>query len=101
MTNSVVIRPAAERDINHAVDWYLEHAPEQAERFAEDLGATIRNVQKSPRLFRAVYGEVRRAALKKFPYLIWLVFFDEAKVVHVLALSHQRQDPGSVLRLLS
>lgn len=100
MTTRVVIRAAAERDIDHAVVWYLENAPEQVERFADDLRATINRIQKSPRLFRAVYGDVRRAALQKFPYLVWLVYFDETEVVHILALSHQRQDPDSTRRRL-
>lgn len=95
MTAHVVLRRAAERDIEHAVDWYLENAPAQAERFTNDLRATISRIQESPRLFRAVYGDVRRAALRRFPYLVWLVYFDEVEVVHILAVSHQKQDPDS------
>ncbi|MFZ2965219.1 MAG: type II toxin-antitoxin system RelE/ParE family toxin [Rhodoglobus sp.] len=100
MTTPVVIRPAAERDIDHAIGWYFENAPEQAERFADDLRATISRIQESPRMFRTVYGDVRRAALQKFPYLVWLVYFEGAGVVHILAVSHQRQDPDSTRRRL-
>jgi plasmid stabilization system protein ParE len=98
VTTRVVIRLAAERDIDRAIDWYRENAPEQAERLIDDLRVTMRRIQESPQLFRAVHGEVRRAALPRFPYLVWLVYFDEVDVVHVLAVSHQRQDPERVRR---
>lgn len=93
MNARVVIRPAAERDIQEALDWYLENAPEHAARLTDDLAETIERIRESPRLFRTVYGEVRRAALRRFPYLVWFVYFDEADTVHILAASHQRQDP--------
>lgn len=93
MSTRVVIRPAAERDIQHALGWYLENAPEHAERLTDDLTDMIARIRESPRLFKTVYGEVRRAALPRFPYLLWLVYVDEADIVHILAVSHQRQDP--------
>ncbi len=101
MSIRVVVRPAAERDAQRALDWYLEHAPDHAERFNEDLRETIGRIQQSPRLFRTVHGEVRRAALARFPYLVWLIYFDEAETVHILAVSHQRQDPQATRRKLT
>jgi len=93
MSAHIVVLPAAERDIEHALDWYLENAPEHAERFTADLSDTVERISVSPRLFHTVHGEVRRAALRRFPYLVWLVYFDSQNTVHILAVSHQRQDP--------
>ncbi|MHB1235675.1 MAG: type II toxin-antitoxin system RelE/ParE family toxin [Microbacteriaceae bacterium] len=100
MTSRVVIRPVAERDIDHALGWYLENAPEHAERFIDDLRTTIYRIRESSRLFRTVHGDVRRVALQKFPYLVWLIYFDESDIVHILAVSHQRQDPESIRQRL-
>ncbi|MCY7412160.1 MAG: hypothetical protein LH471_03865 [Salinibacterium sp.] len=50
MSAHIGVLPAAERDIEH--------------------------ISASPRLFHTVHGEVRRAALRRFPYLLWLVYFD-------------------------
>jgi plasmid stabilization system protein ParE len=100
VSTRVVIRAAAERDIQHALDWYMENAPEQVGRLTADLRETIDRIRASPRLFRVVYRDIRRAALHRFPYLVWLVHFDEIDAVHVLAVTHQRQDPERVLKLV-
>lgn len=76
MNARIVIHPAAERDIEHALDWYVENAPEHAERFVDDIRETIDRIRESPKLFHMVHGEVRRAALRKFPYLMWLLYFE-------------------------
>ncbi len=100
MSARVVIRPAAEHDIEHALRWYMDNAPEQAGRLTTDLRETINRIRVSPRLFRVVYRDIRRAALRRFPYLVWLVYFDEIDTVHILAVSHQRQDPERILDLV-
>lgn len=68
-----------------------KHAP----RFLNDLRNAFDRLRDSPRLSRAVYGDVRRAALRTFPYLVWFVYFAEIEVVSVIAVSHQRQDPDA------
>lgn len=101
MNTRLIVSEAAEREIAQALDWYLENAPEHAERFVDDLDETIGHVRDKPRLYRLVYGDVRRAALGRFPYLLWFIHFDEAEVVHVLAFSHQRQDPSATRQRLA
>ncbi|MBX9470654.1 type II toxin-antitoxin system RelE/ParE family toxin [Microcella sp.] len=96
MTATVVLREAAQRDIELALDWYLAVAPEYADRFLSDLDATLRGVADAPRAYRSVYGHVRRAALRRFPYLVWFIYLDDTDSVVVLAVTHQRQDPKVV-----
>ncbi len=93
MTATVVLREAAQRDIELALDWYLAVAPEYADRFLSDLDAVIRGIGDTPRAYRTVYGHVRRAALRRFPYLVWFIHVDDADSTVILAVSHQRQDP--------
>jgi plasmid stabilization system protein ParE len=96
VTTRLIVRPSAERDIDEAFTWYLENAPEHAHRFLDDLRNTFDRIRSSPRISRTVYADVRRAALRTFPYLIWFIYFDEAEAVSVLAVSHQRQDPDAI-----
>lgn len=100
MTALVVVRPVADRDIQHAMTWYLDNAPEQVPRLASDLADTVNRVRDRPLLGRAVYGDVRRVALRKFPYLVWFVYFEDADTIHVLGFSHQRRDPNQVIEHL-
>lgn len=48
MSTRVVIRAAAERDIQHALDWYMENAPEQVGRLTIDLRETIDRIRDRP-----------------------------------------------------
>lgn len=93
MRAQLTLRSTAEHEIEKILDWYLENAPEHAHGFIENLGEAVERVRDSPRLFRTVYGEVRRAALGRFPYFLWFIYFDEAEVVQVLAVTHQSRDP--------
>ncbi|MEX0836387.1 MAG: type II toxin-antitoxin system RelE/ParE family toxin [Nitriliruptor sp.] len=96
MTRRVIIRPAAEQDITDAVDWYAGRAPEQIGRFLDELAAAVTRSAESPRLFRTVHREVRRAALRVFPYFVWFVLDDDADLVRVIAVTHYRRDPAVV-----
>jgi hypothetical protein len=41
LTYSVHIRADAERDMERAQDWYAVEAPDQVDRFADELAAVI------------------------------------------------------------
>lgn len=83
MTIHVIVHPAAEQDITDALDWYAKRAPEQVERFLDEVAAAVRRMTGSPRLFRTVHRGVRRAALQVFPYLVWFVLEDDLVRVDV------------------
>ncbi|EXJ51471.1 MULTISPECIES: type II toxin-antitoxin system RelE/ParE family toxin [unclassified Microbacterium] len=92
MSYSVLFRHNAERDAERAQDWYSLHAPEQVDRFTDDLAATITSIRQSPYAFRVLRRDARRAALRIFPYLVWYRIHDELQVIEVLAVVHQRQE---------
>lgn len=96
MTATVIVREAAQHDIELALNWYVAIGPEYADRLLTDLDAVLHDIGDAPRAYRTVYGQVRRAALRRFPYLVWFIYLDEVESVVVLAVSHQRQDPEVV-----
>lgn len=100
MSYSVLFRRDAERDAEHAQDWYALHAPEQVDRFVDDLAATVTSIRHSPRAFRVLRRDARRAALRSFPYLVWYRVREELQVVEVLAVVHQRQEHERLRRRL-
>lgn len=92
MSYSVLFRHNAERDAERGQDWYSLHAPEQVDRFTDDLAATVTSIRQSPYTFRVLRRDARRAALKIFPYLVWYRIHDELHVIEVLAVVHERQE---------
>jgi plasmid stabilization system protein ParE len=97
VTFSVLIRAAARQDIDHAHDWYAEHAPEQVARFLDQLAAAIDRLRDSPQAFRPLRQDARRATLRVFPYELWYRVHVEPRVIEVLAVVHARQDPGRLV----
>lgn len=91
MSYPVLFRSLAEQDTRQAIEWYELHAPDQIERFIEDLDSTITRMRSSPLLFRTQHANARRAPLERFPYLVWYRILAEPKVIEVLAVVHERQ----------
>jgi plasmid stabilization system protein ParE len=77
------------------------NAPQQVERFIDDLTTTINRARSHPHVFAPLRREARRASLKVFPYQIWYRTHDELEVLEVLAVVHDRQDPGKLQERLS
>jgi len=86
-------RSVAEADAAEAIRWYVEQKPDLASRFLEALTVTLRNVERSPALYPAVDGEMRRALFPKpFPYMV--LYKIERDMVSVYAVLHQARDPA-------
>jgi plasmid stabilization system protein ParE len=96
----VIVTPPADEDITQAFEWYLANAPGYAGDLLDELDAMFTRIGAYPLLFAKRYGEVRRAALRRFPYLVWFLYFPEPHAVKVLAVSHKRQDPETTHRRL-
>jgi toxin ParE1/3/4 len=89
----VRLRSVAEADAAEAIRWYAEQKPGLDARFLEALSVTLKNVERNPKLYPAVDGEMRRALFPKpFPYLV--LYRIESEVISVYAVLHQARDPA-------
>jgi plasmid stabilization system protein ParE len=76
-------------------------APEQVDRFADELAAAIERSRARPLLFAALRQEVRRSHLNVFPHEVWYLVHEELQLVEVVALVHDRQDPSRLRERLT
>ena len=89
----VRLRSIAEADAAEAMRWYAEQKPGLDVRFLEALSVTLRNVERNPKLYPAVDGEMRRALFPKpFPYLV--LYRIESDIISIYAVLHQARDPA-------
>ncbi|WP_043765632.1 type II toxin-antitoxin system RelE/ParE family toxin [Algiphilus aromaticivorans] len=96
MTYRVRIRRPAEADIQQAEDWYDEQRPGLGVDFRSEVISLLYRLGDTPLIHEQAYGEVRRAPVRRFPFLVWYrVSGDNAQV---LACSHCRQHPGAVFQ---
>ena len=87
----------AKREFVEAAAWYEASQPGLANRFLGELERQLTNIRQHPSAFPILRDvprelEVRRALLKRFPY--GLIFVELETEVQVLALAHNRRQPG-------
>lgn len=93
MTRTVRLCPVAEADVRDAYHWYEEQAHGLGDESLRATDATLASLQRHPEAHPTVYGSVRRALLRKFPYGLFYVI--EPDAIIVLACFHVRRDPKS------
>lgn len=94
MSPRVHVRRAAEIDVAEALDWYESQQAGLSVEFLDEFERIIDSVADNPRMFPHLYCGIRRAVLRRFPYLIWYRIEDSE--VTVLACTHGKIDPEAI-----
>jgi plasmid stabilization system protein ParE len=81
----------AVRDLYEARLWYREQANLDLD-FYQAVRATLDQIERMPKMYQLVYRDVRRAAVKRFPYLVFFRVLGE--VVKVIAVVHHSRCPS-------
>lgn len=88
----MILRPEAEADIAQAYRWYEEQTPGLGQEFIRAVDACLASVERQPDLNPEIYGQARRALLRRFPYGIYYVVLPAS--IEVAACFHLRRDPS-------
>ena len=84
--------PAAGREAEDALAWYLQRSLKAAESFLREFDRGLALIAESPRLWPRFEAGTRRYVLRKFPYSIIYRLITER--IEVVAVAHQRRRPG-------
>lgn len=98
MSFRVVVRHAAERDIAEAQNWYETQQVGLGAQFYDETMRVFDLLVESPLVYPVVHRNVRRAVLRRFPFLVWYRVADQT--VRVLAITHGMRRPSSALARL-
>ncbi len=85
------VRPAARRDLAAAFRWYEGRAVGLGHEFLRAVAVTFAAVDRAPERFPAALDDVRKAVVRRFPYVVYFVVLPGA--VSVVAVMHARRDP--------
>jgi len=91
---TVYVRRAAELDVAKAQKWYEEQLVGLASDFHHEFSLVLARLAETPFIYPAVYRNIRRAVLHRFPFLVW--YHVVGSVVTVLACTHGKADPSKV-----
>ncbi|MDR1999350.1 MAG: type II toxin-antitoxin system RelE/ParE family toxin [Frankiaceae bacterium] len=95
MTRRFGLHPDARRfDLVAALAYYDKIDADLGNRFLDDYQDCLDFVERYPLAGRILFGEYRRRAFSRFPYLLVYTATDEQ--IRVLGLLHARRDPASI-----
>jgi len=87
----LVVRPLAELDLLEAYEWYEAHQARLGSDFISAIDGLFARIAGNPRLYPEVYRHVRRAVVRRFPYLVYFVVEDET--VSIVGCFHSKRRP--------
>ena len=94
MSYEVQVRRAAELDIAEAQVWYETQQPGLGAEFRSEISRVIDRLAASPLIYQVTHRDIRRAIVRRFPYLVW--YRVAAEKVIVLACTYAGRDPERV-----
>lgn len=92
MSLPVVLRAEAQAEFDEAFDAYEAQRPGLGVDFAARVQEVFDRTSVAPLLHAAVFADVRKAVVSRFPYCVF--YRAEAARVQVLAVFHNRRDPS-------
>jgi len=90
---TIVLRRRAKLDLLEARRWYEECQPGLGFAFLDEIETTLRQIDQNPKIHPQVEVEVRRAALRRFPYGIF--YLVDGEIIRVIAILHRARNPRS------
>jgi len=91
MTRALVVEPEAEAEIVEAAGWYEARSPGLGSEFRRVVDGLLGTIQRNPNQYQVVFRQVRRAALRRFPYGLMYVVSEHEIIV--VACIHGRRHP--------
>ena len=91
MALPVVYRRRVGRDLAAGFGYYEGQSKGFGERFLNAVDSSFGAIERYPKMFTRVHGEVRRALVSRFPYGIF--YRVEPRRIVVLAVLHTARDP--------
>jgi len=91
VTSRLIIRPAAEEDLEEASSWYERQREGLGKEFLLAVGVALEKVAKHRDFGILVHQRLRRANVRRFPYGVF--YLVEADRTVVLGVLHGRRAP--------
>ena len=85
--------PAVAGELEEIRDWYQEQSPGLGNDFVDEFERQILVIAAMPRRWMILKGDVRRALMKRFPYVIYFRVIEDAGI-RVTVVKHEKRHPG-------
>jgi toxin ParE1/3/4 len=95
---SAVLSPAAQAELDGAVDWYEERGEGLGMKFLLLVDQALQEIQSSPATFPRWEHDARfrQFVMQRFPYIVF--YREQADRIDVIAIAHGAREPGYWLK---
>ncbi|MFO0843139.1 MAG: type II toxin-antitoxin system RelE/ParE family toxin [Gemmataceae bacterium] len=92
MSLAIIFLDEARAEFDEAYDWYEGQRTGLGEAFADAVQPVLDRISAMPKMLAAVFGDVRKAVVQRFPYCVY--YREEATCIRVLSVFHTSRDPS-------
>jgi plasmid stabilization system protein ParE len=92
MSLPIRLLPEAKAEFDDAADRYESQQAGLGVDFVARVREVLRRIAANPRLHATVYRDVRKAVMRRFPYIV--LYREEGGEVVVVSVFHTSRDPG-------
>ncbi|MFT3881542.1 MAG: type II toxin-antitoxin system RelE/ParE family toxin [Gemmatales bacterium] len=82
----VRLLPEARQEFDEAIEWYAHQNKSLAIDFVTNIRNVLNRIAVLPKMHRVVYRDVRKAVVKRFPFVV--VYREEATELIVVSIIH-------------
>jgi plasmid stabilization system protein ParE len=99
MAYKIIVSPIALKNIDNAVEYYIEQASKKvALAFLDDYQKVYKALQKNP-FYQFHDSNYRYLPFKKFPYIAFFIVDEPSKTVFLNAVFNTHQNPDKIEKL--
>jgi toxin ParE1/3/4 len=84
--------PEAKTEFDDGADWYEQQRAGLGVDFIARVREVLNRIAANPQLHATVYGDVRKAVVTQFPYVV--LYREDGGEVIVIAVFHTARDPS-------
>ena len=88
----VILAPEAQDEFDQGYDFYEGRKAGLGERFADAIEKVLDHISVNPKMHMTVFGNVRRAVVKGFPFCIY--YHETPSNLRVVSVFHTSRDPA-------
>jgi plasmid stabilization system protein ParE len=85
--------PALEAELAEVRDYYNELLQGLGDEFIDEFELQVLRISAMPRRWMVLRGDIRRALMKRFPYVILFRLVDEP-AIRITVVKHEKRHPS-------
>ncbi len=98
MPNKIMLSLEAESDIDESYLWYELRKKGLGINFINAISNAFHAINNNPDSWPMSDYGLKKFVIRKFPFVIYYLYYKEAKEIKVIAILHSSRNPNSLIK---